>query len=438
MEMLEKSSRINHKNLKRMLILLLSLAFTVGCTAIIPEKRETLSTELKPVSFPQGFAFEDHDKNMQVRDENPIEDDFLVSLTDFSYKTATEIFKGSNENINFSPLSLYYALAVATTGAEGETLQELLSLMGASDKKSLSEEMGKLYRNLFLDNEIGQLKIANSLWMNKNVVWKEDFVENAAKNLYTSSYKMDFEDKKTEIAMSKWISDHTKGTLKPEIKLDHEAILSILNTVYFYDEWTNYFDEGKTKEDIFYLEDGSQTKTDYMNMTFASHIFFKGEGYTRSELNLKNSSGMMFIRPDEGLSPKDLLSSPQLMKEIFEEGEEGFGEVVWQVPKFSFSSKIDLKEPLQKLGVTTAFEENADFSSITDQIAFIGGVLQETHIAVDEKGVEASAYTQMNYCGSAQPQDKAEMILDLPFIYAIKANDGSLLFVGVCENPVAE
>jgi len=33
------------------------------------------------------------------------------------------------------------------------------------------------------------------------------------------------------------------------------------------------------------------------------------------------------------------------------------------------------------------------------------------------------------------PKDKAEMILNRPFIYGIAAANGTLLFIGVCMNP---
>ena len=35
------------------------------------------------------------------------------------------------------------------------------------------------------------------------------------------------------------------------------------------------------------------------------------------------------------------------------------------------------------------------------------------------------------------PQGRAEMILDRPFIYAITASNGMILFVGICNNPAA-
>ena len=60
-----------------------------------------------------------------------------------------------------------------------------------------------------------------------------------------------------------------------------------------------------------------------------------------------------------------------------------------------FGSKLSLTDTLKNLGVNSAFTTDADFSGITDQMAFITDVLQETHIAIDEDGVEASAFTKL-------------------------------------------
>ncbi|NLL04908.1 MAG: serpin family protein [Clostridiaceae bacterium] len=324
---------------------------------------------------------------------------------------------------------------------KNDTESELLDLLGVSDTETLSMQCGNLYRLLYKDNNIGKLKIANSIWMDDDmngapIVFKEDFVKNAAENFYASSHSVDFASEETRKAMSDWVSANTNGTLSPKIEIDtSEQILSILNTVYFYDQWINRFDKSKTAEDAFYLSDGGNVKCDFLNQSFMSMDFTKGEGFTRAGLQLKNAGQMIFILPDNGISPYELLSSPDKMKDTFEGGKNFYGEVLWKIPKFSFGSDLSLNDVLKSLGVSSAFMPNADFTGITDSMAFITDVHQETHIAIDENGVEASAFTQINCCGAAPPEGRADMILDRPFIYGIKEQNGSLLFVGVCENP---
>ena len=60
---------------------------------------------------------------------------------------------------------------------------------------------------------------------------------------------------------------------------------------------------------------------------------------------------------------------------------------------------------------------------------------QETCIGIDENGVEASAFTKIDYAGAAMPEGRAEMILNRPFLYGIASSEGSLLFAGIFETP---
>ena len=418
-----------------------TLVLIIGIVYFSEEIGSPYSGPISDVVYPKAYAFEDYDTWREVREQNPVDDSFIAAINDFSYKTGAIVLKDEGKNVNYSPLSLYYALSIAAFGAKTETEAQLLALLGIDDVQVLSEQCGNLYRLLYRDNEIGKLKLANSIWMDDDmngepIVFKDDFVKRSAENFYASSFSVDFANEETGKAMANWISTNTNGTLSPTIETNPDQILTILNTVYFYDQWINRFDKNKTAEDVFYPSNGIEVKSDFMNQTFGSARFTKGNGFTRAGLSLKNAGQMIFILPDEGVSPYELITSPEQMKEIFEGGESFNGEVVWKIPKFNFSSKLLMTDVLKNLGVSIAFTPDADFTGITAHMAYVTGVLQETHIAIDEDGVEASAFTQIDYAGSAMPEGRADMILNRPFIYGITAQNRSLLFAGVCENPI--
>lgn len=429
--------------MKRLISMLLTTAMLFGLTACSQSVKLAGADIIAAPVYPKGIDFEDSDTQREVWKNNPVSEDTISAVNKFTYNTAAQILKGNGTNRCYSPLSLYYALALAATGAEGSTRDELMTLLGAEDTVGLSEQCGNLYRLLYTDNKISRLKIANSLWLDKEtdgrqVSFKDSFIKNATEHFYASLFTADFSEESAGRAMGKWISENTNGTLTPEFKTDAQQIMSILNTVYFYDQWVDLFKADNTKEDTFHLESGQEVVCDFMNMTYGSHGFIRGDGYTRSSLNLKENGSMIFILPDEGVDISELMTSPQKLEEIFEQVEDKHGEVVWSIPKFKYASSFDLVDSLKALGVTSAFSlESADFSGITDAPAFISGIKQETHISIDENGVEASAFTRIDYAGSAMPEDKAEMILNRPFIYGITASDGALLFVGVCMNPAS-
>ena len=235
--------------------------------------------------------------------------------------------------------------------------------------------------------------------------------------------------------MSRWISENTGGVLAPEINLNKSQIFSIINTVYFKDEWTSRFDTSATETGDFYTSGGRAVKCSFMNNDFASAGFVKGEGFTRSSLGLKNGGEMVFILPDDGISARELISSPEKLETAFRDGESSWGRVVWQIPKFDFGTSLELTDTLKACGISSAFDKSADFGGITDGSLFISRVSQDTRISIDENGVEAAAFTKIDYNTGTVPSDEAYMILDRPFVYGIISRDGVLLFAGICDNP---
>jgi len=412
-------------------------------TTDISSKPNTTDTSQKnsaaenPV-YPKSMAFDDYDGRISVMKDNKLEDSFSNELKNFTYKSTSEILKNKTKNITYSPVSLYMALSLAGTGAGGSTQKEIFSVLGSENNNTdyIRNENSKLFRLLYSDNEIGKIKIANSVWLDKDKKFKTSFLGTAVKDFYSSVYNIDFKDKGSSKQISDWISKNTNGVLSPSINLGNDQIMSILNTIYYKDQWADKFNEKATKPDIFYLNNGQKLKCDFLNSTYATHSFTRGEGFTSSALSLKNNGSMLFILPDKGVSIDSLLQSPEKAAKLFDEENNINGKVIFQIPKFSYGSSLDLKETLNNLGIKEAFKDNADFSGITDSKAFISNIKQESHIAIDEKGVEAAAFTKIDYAGSAPPkQEKAEMILNRPFIFAIKANGGNILFVGIVNNP---
>ena len=388
--------------------------------------------------YPKSISFDDFDSQMKTRKENQLDKSFIKSLADFTYTSVSKLLSDSSKNISYSPTSLYMALSIAGTGAKNTTQDEIFSVLGTRGKgvDYISDQNKKLFNLLYSDNEIDKLKIANSVWLQKNLSFKKVFIDNTVNNFYASIFNIDFGDKNSSMLLSNWISENTNGVLAPQISTDKNQIMSILNTIYYKNQWIDRFDKNKTKPDTFYPSDGSKVKCDFMNNTFFSHGFIKGEGFTTSYLSLKNGDSMIFVLPDKGVSVNALLSTPEKAASLFQLKNMINGKVILQVPKFSYGNSLDLNDTLQAMGIKSAFKRDADFSGITDGTALISNIKQQTHIAINEDGVEAAAFTKLDYAGSTMPKNEvAEMILNRPFIYAIESSNGSILFIGVVNNP---
>ena len=303
---------------------LLALCAAVALLALAACDNQTATADslVRGVEYPEAVGFDDYDTKYAIREANQITDSFANAFDDFAYQTASSLLNdNADTNVNYSPLSLYYALAVAASGAEGQTQQELLDLLGVADADTLAEQCGNLYRLLYTDNEVSQLKIATSLWLDNEVngqeiTFKDSFLDGATSNFYASAYSVDFAEQAAGEAMAAWVTENTNGTLTPQITTDAEQLLSILNTVYFYDQWIDRFDASETAADTFYLADSSSVECAFMNQTFASSSYVRGNNYTRSPLALKNSGSMIFVLPDEGVDVASLVSSPDVLQEV--------------------------------------------------------------------------------------------------------------------------
>lgn len=417
----------------------------------VTEAMEYGSVELLAMaSYPERIGYEDYEAQSDRWKENQVSDATDYAVNTFSYKTAAAVLSGTEESSCFSPLSLYHTLAVLGSGAEGNTQTQILNLLGMRDVENLASEIGRLYRLNYQDDEVNILKIANSLWLDNELSdgtvmeYDPQWLITAAADYYAEVYAADFSSPETTEALGNWISRMTGGNLKPsgeELGLSQDTVMSIVNTLWYKTQWADRFLEKNTSPDLFTLSDGTQIECDFMHRTAEMHSAIVTEEYLKSYIHLDGGARMIFVLPQEGVDVMSLVSEEKLT-EIFENGNYTDADVVWSVPKFETNVTYDLGSTLQALGITDAFDMfAADFSPMTESASlFLSSVRQGTHIAVNEEGVEAAAWTAAALEAAAEaPIEEmpvVEMNLNRPFLYLITAHDGSNLFLGVVQNPM--
>ena len=103
------------------------------------------------------------------------------------------------------------------------------------------------------------------------------------------------------------------------------------------------------------------------------------------------------------------------------------------MPKFTFSTELDLGNLLRSLGMTGAFDPgHADFSGIDGRLdLFISSILHKAFISVDEKGTEAAAATAVIIGTTSFPVSQVTLTVDHPFLFLIRDRlTGLVLFLG--------
>ena len=272
----------------------------------------------------------------------------------------------------------------------------------------------------------------NGAFLRENADVKQEAVDALADWYYASSYRVPMGTAAADEAIAGWLNQNTGGLLSQEtreIRTEVDNLLRLYNTIYYKSSWRDAFESSQTKQDTFTAANGAKQKTEFMHRT-ESGSYRKGEGYTAAPRSL-NYGRMVFVLPDEGVTPESLLQRQGLLTELA--GDYNAAELVWSVPKFDVKSSTGLNEALRSLGVTDAFDgTKADFTPLTDNGAAVDSVMQAARVKIDEDGVEAAAYTEIvaNDSAMMETPPTVEMELDRPFLFVIFDYNNVPLFVG--------
>ena len=349
----------------------------------------------------------------------------------FANRTLGRIFADS-ENRVYSPISLYAALSMLTEMTAGETKQQVMELLGAADSETLRQTVRDLWMSVYLDDGRSVCRLANGAFLRENADVKQEAVDALADWYYASTYRVPMGTAEADEAIASWLNQNTGGLLSQEtrdIQTEVDNLLRLYNTIYYKSSWRDAFESSRTKQDTFTAADGSAQKVDFMHRT-ESGSYRKGDGYTAAPRSL-NYGRMVFVLPDEGVTPESLLQRQGFLTELA--GDYNAAELVWSVPKFDVKSSTGLNEALRSLGVTGAFDgTKADFTPLTDNGAVVDSVMQAARVKIDEDGVEAAAYTELVCADSAMMEvpPTVEMELDRPFLFVIFDYNNVPLFVG--------
>jgi serpin B len=368
----------------------------------------------------------------------------VAGYDDFMSVLSAAVLDGTG-NKNLSPVSVYIALSMAAEGARGETQGELLALLGAQDAADMRRTAQELLSSLEVRGETGEIALADSLWLgeqDERVRFYEAYLDVLRDSYGAEARSVRFGDPAAGAQIAGWIREKTREKVQVSedaMRFDGDTLAVLINTVFLKDSWREPFHEDRTEQGVFHGLNGKEGTADYMRRTDRNGTIVRGEGFLRYALPLNEVGRMVFVLPDEGVPLESLLGGPEKVGLLLQDGEEKNADVDLMVPRFSFQDRTDLEEILQSLGVRTCFTGMANFSGMTDTPAHVSRVLQESYIGVDEKGVEAAAYTLVALAKSAAipvDREKVDFHLTRPFLYAIESRDGMVLFLGAVTEPV--
>lgn len=377
---------------------------------------------------------------------NQVFDDRLVSANIiFGFKLFAEIVKqDTGKNIFISPASVAIALAMTCNGAGGETKQAMakaleLHRMSLEEVNRANAALRAMLENP--DPKV-QLNIANSLWARKGIVFKPVFMKRNEDFYGAEVTTLDFDDPTAPSTINSWVSEKTKGKIDKIIEnISSDAILFLINAIYFKGNWTVEFAKEKTKELPFYLLDGTEQNHSMMSQS-GNYRYYEGKDFQAISLPYGDNKrvSMYIFLPNKDSSLKEFLES--LNAENWKNWMSQFymmqGSIV--LPRFKLEYELNLNNALKALGMEVAFDKNrANFENMypisSGVNVFIKEVKHKTFLEVDEEGTEAAGVTSVEMRITSIGQEFS-MIVDRPFFCAIRDNEtGTVLFMGSIVEP---
>lgn len=404
------------------LLLLLSLALNLtGCT--LPVRAENLMDGVDP-KYVSTLG--------DLSSDNARVTDFGIRLFGATHE--------NGRNTLISPLSVLCALAMTANGAEGETLEQMETVLGMSRNELnlyLYSYMSSLPRG-----DRYKLSLANSIWFRDDPAFNVNpsFLQTNADYYGADIYKSPF-DRQTLWDVNNWVKDKTDGMI-PKIldKIPDETVMYLINALAFEAQWSSIYETNQVRDGKFTKEDGTKQNVELMYDSVGVYLEDDlATGFIKSYSGGKYAFAALLpkagVTVDEYVSSLDgshlnaLLSEPECVT------------VNTAIPKFENEFESEMSQILKSMGMTEAFmPASADFTSLgtwSGENIYIGRVIHKTYIQVGERGTKAGAVTVvgMDKFAGSDPGEIKQVYLDRPFVYMLIDCENNIpFFIGTLMN----
>jgi len=359
-------------------------------------------------------------------------------------------------NLFFSPFSISTSLAMTYAGARGQTETEMARALHFNLAptnlplafRDLESRMDRVQRW----NRI-TLTTANSLWCQKDYRFTDAFLNLVHKFYRAEARPVDFRHSAPAAAkeINLWVDRMTKGKIKDVVNAGQFTDLTRLvlcNAIYFKGKWQHQFKVSDTQPDVFHVAT-NETVTVPMMSQKAHFKTARSDDDSVELLELPYSGTDLsmivllpetrFHRSDDGEPP----GLPDLEQKFTADNlrvwlaklDQAEPEETWvALPRFTTTQSLNLVKELLSLGMSTAFNEKADFSGMDGTTnLLIDDVIHKAFVEVSEAGTEAAAVTVQVMASKGMPEN---FTVDHPFIFLIRENgSGSILFIGRIVDP---
>lgn len=352
------------------------------------------------------------------------------SGNEFALNLLNASCRSDDGNVVLSPITVAMNLSMLANGARGETLDDILDLLGAESLEALNAYYSTMGSKLPGMDRTVTLKFANSLWHAEGLAVSPDFSSRISQyfkaqvNGFTPGSGQAWE------AINKWCSDNTEGLIKGFLETPPTGNLYMLSATYFNGAW-DLFDEKNSDKGSFRNENGVTSNVTMMS-THRSRTFRYAETDNCGAVSLPYGNGafmLTIILPEEGKTIREAIDVTEV-NSLLSSGQ--YRDLTVKLPRFEVGFKKTLNSTLSSLGFDPAQSGN-DYSGIGGMDSNFE-MMHETRLTVNEKGTTAAAVSGLQDPTSVLGRDNIFQV-DRPFAFLIREQStNAIIFAGVIRN----
>ncbi|XP_073355524.1 putative serpin-Z8 [Aegilops tauschii subsp. strangulata] len=443
-----------------------------------PKQRDALKEQMLPA---RGYELP-VTKNPSVQFDvvGPTGHPGSSSLAALAVGLARRLADGSaDDNLVFSPLSIYTALALLAAGARDATLDEILGVLGARSRSELENFVSHMAADALQDRSASGgpcIAFACGIWSDLTRRLKPAFREAVVGTYKAEASTVDFRGapEASRKQINAWAAQVTRNLIDsvlPAGSISRATQVVLGNAMYFKGKWQDQpFDKRYTAHKPFHRLDHSQVDVPFMQ-SWKSQFVAVHDGFKVLMLQYKMAApnyqeqapsnsdrcgytqfSMCIFLPDahDGLLGllDTIASRPGFLQDHLPRQRIALGE--FRVPKFKLSFHSSVVAILKKLGLALPFCLEGDLSDMVEDDGsglpiVVEDVIHKAVVEVNEEGTEAAAATMVRKgigCaprGRRPPPPEVDFIADHPFAYyMVEEATGAVVFAGHVLDPSKE
>ena len=391
-------------------------------------------------------AFSSCKKEADSVKKDPIPVDKVEKLAEMNYTLGWNLFKQEQlakpgQNVLISPFSIQTALTMATNGAKGNTLAEMLDAMGCDN--CAVADLNLLHRDLttLLVEQSGHptVTVANRYFYdNKRMTVKTPFLDVLSDHYDCGADNVNFSAEQAALDhINGWVKNSTKGKIDKILeRITVDDVAFLINALHFKADWATGFDPNLTSKQPFTKADGSTITVDFVSAD-RDFTFAQSDQHRLVDIPFRDSTfSFSLIQPAAANTAADwhLNIAPDTWKNLY--GSAQYSRAWVSFPKLKLAYNNDLISSLKHLGMQAAFSDrDADFTAMgtAAQNIFISQIKHTAVLEVDEKGAEGAAVTAIGFATTSLPPT---FRYDRPFVLVLRhVPTNTILFVGFVADP---